>query len=431
MTTIFQSKIAIVWLFVFLLCGGKSVFGQSNPFQDKLTNLVRLNSYPLKIQNGNLTGDGAKLIDDSLSNTQFVALGEWHNRRAVHLFGGALFNLLHSKHGFNYLALEEDPYLGRLCSESSRNGGGAAILKLALRYPNAFHLLTEEELEMIGGIGRRSTAKSDPIWGLNQVFGATHIYERLLKIAPNAKARTIVEKLLKMALGYEKERFQKNVHYLAAIAKPADFDELRKGFSPKKDSEAEWLIDHLALSNEIFAPYNTKPTPAPEVFFNSGFKREMNMKHLFAERYREAQAKGDNLPKVLAMFGHLHLQRGISEQTDQFTLGNYLSELAVFNNMKSFHIYTVVDLPPVRQDWRGTIVNSIQNIGDKTDFGIVVDLRPLKAIAVTRNPDSSKLDPALRRLILSYDVFVVLRDGEAGSIEKLKTKNFHWYPDGN
>lgn len=423
-----------IFALVFVICSG-ILHGQqisqtkSDPLLDKFNDLVRTNAYPVKIENGYLTGEGERFLKTVMDKVQFVAFGEAHNRRAIHHFGGALFRLLHSQYAFNYLALEEDPYLGQLCSAASRKGGREELIKLALRYPNAFQLLTEEELEMIGDIGKISKARMDQIWGLNQVFGATHIYERLLQLAPNANASSVLQKLLNTANEYEKERFQKGRLYMSDIAKAEDFEKLRKAFRPKAGSEADRLIYQLALSNEIFSPYSAQPRPAPEAFFNSGIKRETNMKRLFAERYHEAQSKGDQVPKVMAMFGQLHLYRGLSEQTDLFTLGNYFSEIAIFHNMKSFHIYAEVDLPFAHQGWRNTLVKAIENIGDRSDDAVIVDLRPLRAFAITRNPDSSGLDQSLRRVILSYDAFLFLRDGKAGSLDRLRTPHFRWYGD--
>ena len=68
-----------------------------------------------------------------MKEVQFVAFGEEHNRRAVHQFGSALFRLLHESFGFNYLALEEDPYWGKLLSRAARKGGGEEIVSLTLR----------------------------------------------------------------------------------------------------------------------------------------------------------------------------------------------------------------------------------------------------------------------------------------------------------
>jgi hypothetical protein len=406
---------------------------QPQQLQESLESLLRANSHPFRIDNGKLAGEGANLLASAMHNVQFVAMGEWHNRRAMHHFATALFRHLHERQGFNYFALEEDPYLSKLSSRAARDGGRPAMLKLGQRYPNAFHLYTESQLDMLADIGSMSKGATDPIWGLNQVFGAAHIYERLVKIAPDANARGVAQKMLDQALEYEKERFQKNTQYIANIAKQEDFDQLRAAFRPKAGSEAEWLIEQTALSNRIFSPFVTKPRPPSPVFYKSWVTRETNMKHLFADRYREAQAKGDKLPKVLAFFGGFHLYRGLSESTDIYTLGNFLSELAIFNKMQSFQIFAIVDDPDVRKGWQGPIaqvaseVAANSKVEGKAAEAVIIDLRPL--IPFARR--SKELDPNIRRLILGYDVFVVMRDSELGSLEKLKTPKFRWYPEGN
>ena len=78
--------------------------------EEGLEDLLRANAYQIQIKNGALSGSGVTFLANSLDNVQFVALGEAHNKRAVHQFGEALFRLLHDKYKFNYLALEEDPY---------------------------------------------------------------------------------------------------------------------------------------------------------------------------------------------------------------------------------------------------------------------------------------------------------------------------------
>lgn len=407
-------------LFCLLLLGALTAAVEAQA--DSFENLLRANAFEIQIQDGRLSGKGAEIITASLDGVQFVALGEEHNKRAVHAFGGALFRLLHDKHGFNYLALEEDAYWCKMLSEAARAGGGEAVVNLALRYPNAFHLLTENEMQMIGEVGKTSGSKN-AIWGLNQVFGAAHVYERLVKIAPDKAARAVAQRLLEQSLEYEKERFQKNVHYLVQIARPEDFEALRNAFRPAKNSEADFLIGQLALSNRIFAPYVAQPRPAAAVFYESGKMRELNMKRLFAERYREAQKAGDALPKVLAMFGQLHLYRGLSERTEQYTLGNYLSELANFNNQKSLHIYTAVDADYVYKGAFEPLARIASEIAGNKSAGAVIDLRPLFDYART----SKEMKPELRRLIMSYDVFLFLRDAETGSTKSLQTPNYRWY----
>ena len=385
--------------------------------------LLRSNAYPFTISGGKLRGPGAELIESRTADVQFVAVGEEHNRRGVHEFTGALFAYLAANRGFQYLALEEGPYVGKLLSDAARSGGREGVLALARRYPNAFHMYTESEFAMIADVGRTSTAPTDPIWGVNQIFGAMHIYERLLTFAPDAKARAVAQHLLDESKEYEAERFQKNILYMSAVAKPEDFERLRSAFHPSPGSEADFLISQMALSNQIFAPYVVKPPPPSEAFYESGERRERNMKLLFAADIRKAEAAGVTHPKVVAMLGQLHLYRGLSERTDQYTFGNFLSELATFDGMKSLHLYTTINAPFELKSKREPLVQAaLDRMGEAS--GVVIDLRPL--IQTARKDPA--VDPELRHLILGFDFFVFLRDAEQGSYESLRTPHFRWYP---
>lgn len=393
--------------------------GRAAQSAGSLVDRLRANASPFGITDGRLSEGGAQFLESATDGVQFVALGEEHNTRALPALTTALFRLLHERHGFEYLALEEGPHLGRLLSRAVRSGGPDAVLALGRRHPNAFHMYTEGELQMIGDIGRISMA-AEPIWGLNQEFGALHVYQRLVEIAPDARARMVASKFLDQARAYEGERFQKNVHYMVAIARPEDFARLREVFQPKAGSEAERLIEQTALSNRIYAPYGATPAPSAEAFHESGRTRETNMKDLFAKLYRQAEARGKSAPKVLIKSGHVHLYRGLSPRSELFTLGNFLSEFAILNGRKSFHLYAIVDRPYVREGWLAPFAEAAL-AGEATVF----DLRPLFVWA-RRN---DVLDPNVRRLILAHDALVFLRDGAPGSLEKLRTPNFRWYPD--
>jgi hypothetical protein len=119
-----------------------------------------------------------------------------------------------------------------MLSDALRSGGLQSVVALAKRYPNAFHMYTEEEFAVIADAGKTSTAPTAPIWGLNQVFGAAHVYERLVALARGGEARGVAQRLLNEALEYEGERFEKNVHYMGTVARAEDFEHLRAAFHP-------------------------------------------------------------------------------------------------------------------------------------------------------------------------------------------------------
>lgn len=114
--------------FIFYLILGAALFVKINAQGDSFENLLRSNTFPIRVEGGKLSGTGADLLAASLADVQFVALGEEHNKRAVHEFGGALFRLLHERYDFNHLALEEDPFWCKMLSETAKNSGSSGAV---------------------------------------------------------------------------------------------------------------------------------------------------------------------------------------------------------------------------------------------------------------------------------------------------------------
>jgi hypothetical protein len=400
-----------------IFSAGIATAQQTNPVLDSL---ISRNSATFTLTDGRMSGLGAEQIITAARGAHFVVIGENHNTRAIPELTVALFRDLHARYGFNYLALEEGPALGRQLSQAVRGGKPDGAFRLGLRFPNAFHMYTEEELRMIDRVGAISNAKKEPIWGLNQEFGMLHVLERLIQIAPTASARAAADQLRLQAVQYEAERFAQNVFFLAAVMKPADFGKLRNAYRPAPGSEADRLIRQVELSNAIYAPYNTKPTPSFLEFYESGKAREENMKRLFAQNYREAMRTDGGPPKVLVKSGHVHVNRGLGRSNETFTLGNFLSELATFNEAHALNLYVLLNWQDLPQSFLAPFVPHIV-----TNTNTVFDLRPLQPWAAQQRLE--KLHPELRRALVGYDFLIILNDMTPGSVEKLRTPRFRQY----
>jgi hypothetical protein len=385
-----------------------------------LDSLISRNYTTFTLQAGVLSGPGAGQILAASDGAQFVALGENHNTAAIPDFTVALFKELHDRYGFNHVALEEGPVIGEALSRSARNNSNASAVQLGLRWPSAFHMYTEEELRMMDRLAAVSTG-ARPLWGVNQEFGAAHVLARLVEIAPTARAREAAQVLLKTALDYEAERFMQNKAFISSVLRPADLAALRESYASQRGSEADFLIEQLALSNTIYAPYSTTPTPHFTAFFESGYQREQNMKHLFARYYREQLAHGEP-PKVLVKSGHVHLNRGVGPSNEVLTLGNFLSELATFEGGHSVHLYVLLNWSELATSFFAPFARHIQ-----PTTNTVFDLRPIHAWAAKGKLPN--LDPRLQRVLCGYDFVVILNDMKLGSIEALKTPRFRRYPE--
>jgi erythromycin esterase-like protein len=87
-----------------------------------LDSVVTANSRTLRLEHGILTGEGAAFLLNEAGSSRFVALGEQHNRIEIPELTTALFRALQANSGYQYLADERDPVVGRIVSSAPVRG---------------------------------------------------------------------------------------------------------------------------------------------------------------------------------------------------------------------------------------------------------------------------------------------------------------------
>jgi hypothetical protein len=323
-------------------------------------------------------------------------------------FASALFRLLHEREGFNYFADEQEPWMCHAVSCPPLRGNFEGIAALHRKYPNAFTFQGDEEMAMLAEIGRLSTAKGDPIWGLDQVFGALHILESL--DPPNGAARNRTRELIDIVRPLETKRFVEGQRYVLEAGGLDDLVALKKLYGPKDD----FLLDQLILSMRVYKNWLSAAKEKKPTGYESNREREENMKALFMRKYREAERIDGKQPKVLLKFGHWHLFRGMSPGS-VFTLGNFASELATSNDKQLFSIGIFLDDGPGSQrdvmkfaPWAKPFIDA------STGSWTVIDLRPIRAYA--HAGQLGALDPNLRRFIFGFDAILVGHSAHAATI---------------
>jgi hypothetical protein len=141
-------------------------------------------------------------------------------------------------------------------------------------------------------------------------------------------------------------------------------------------------------------------------------RRETVMKEFFLAHYRAA---GDK-PKVMTVFGQNHLHRGI-DRRGVSTLGNFIAELAIAENVQSFHV--VLFAAGGRINFFG--IQDIDQRKDDPGFGVfasaarypatLFDLRPIRRALHQIAPDTlSASDSAVLFWADSYDAIVCYRE---------------------
>jgi erythromycin esterase-like protein len=316
--------------------------------------LVERHSVPLSFENGRLSGPGSDLLLNEARNAQFVILGEIvsHVDREQPNLMAALFSQLQAQHGFNYIAVEQDPFGMEMVSKEPVRGNLDLIVDRARRFPYAMTFINDEELRLFSHVGRTSRGRWAPIWGFDQVFGAALPLEELIPLAPNAAAAAEARALLSDAQrheqlvpdqgGWQGTRNFDTGHFVSQqSSQNVDrFRRLRQLYAPLPGGRADHLLRQLELSSEIFSFYlrsrELSSEGAPLGYSNASV-REQLMKDLFMENYRHALAADGTLPRVLIKAGNNHLMRG-RNMTNVYTLGAMLHEFAITNRMNALSI---------------------------------------------------------------------------------------------
>jgi hypothetical protein len=405
----------VLALAVLLLTKPEAASGLAQPPRPAIERLLVENARSVALADGKLSGPGADLLLEAAGAAQFFVIGEQHNAKEIPEFTTALFRQLGRNHGYAHLALEQDPVAVARASAAPLRGSLDRIAEFARRYPAAFTFRTDQELAMIAEAGRTGSLVR-PVWGLDQVFGATHVMDRLVEIAPDRKTRARTAALSDEVRRVEAEHLARKTRFMSAdIERPAEFLALKDFYRRAPGSEADLLITQLFKSLQIYRDWSLA-RQGQLTRYRQSFEREENMKHLFMVNYRAAQDGGKKHPKVLLKFGHNHSIRG-ANRSGILTLGNFASEFAKSNGQRSFHLAIYAN-----NDEAGYY----DILSGDPDYGAlmraasprkwaVVDLRPLRPAAFSGSVPALTVEQ--RNLIFGFDAVLLIGSQAHGTYE--------------
>ncbi len=341
-----------------------------------------------------------RLIADGAA-AQYFLIGEQHATADIAHFGTAVHKALAAR-GYTHAAYEVGPYSMDHAERLVRSGKGR--LAEFIRQPGYSFVLPflffQEEVDLAEQIVAASPDKQDALWGLDQEFvGATPIAVELLR----GWARTPAQHAAVDALA---AKGKANTQLIGA-ANWSEFAPVETAFSD--NATARDLIAALKLSNEIYAPFTGRGGTG----YDGNLRRETYMKTNFAARFAEAERRTGRAPKVFLKFGGYHAQRGISG-TNVPSLGNFLAEWGL---PRGFRLVNVM-----AECVGGEMINpasgkpapcapyfstdsAIAKL-PKTNPLTLIDLRPMRPLLRRM----TGLDEETRRLILSFDYYLAIKD---------------------
>jgi hypothetical protein len=371
--------------------------------------LVSEHGHPVAEEDGELTGPGLEVLHEALDGTLFLALGELHGSREVPRIAGHLFHELQARHGYEYLAVENGPFIMEDLHAPGVRGDLERMARLAVRYPMSLHMGSLEELGLIEGVMRSSRARSRPVWGVGQVTGALHLLDPMIEHTPDEGLAGRLLELREEVAETEERRFELppdsagEAAYLGRFGDESLFRELREAYAPLPGSaEARWFDGLIRTSRFHRGQRGGEPGP-----YRSHHEREEWIRDRFLEHYGEAQARGDREPRVIVKLGETHLARGFGP-TWVSTLGNLLAELAYARGAHSVHLLAVPILPP--DSPFPALPERLAPLleGAEADGWTLVDLRPLRRSGEMAS--LREMDRNVHDAILGWDFLLVIRD---------------------
>jgi hypothetical protein len=372
---------------------------------------------PLILDGSRLSGPGAAMLTQAVSESQFVLVGEDHLTQQIPQFVSAICDAMHP----DAYAVEAGPdavkFVGSLLRSPNRLAQMAARSKA---HPNNMAFLDiREENDLAAHCAAASANPQFELWGLDQEFvgSAGTLLESMKATGPGPKSLAAIAATQAME--------QQSLKDLLATGNPGKFfllastdvdtQPLADAIAADGNAETQRLMREFTLSRTIYR-LNADGSP------DSNRLRAILMKRHFLPKYLALQAKQAS-PRVLFKFGDNHVGKGFNV-LQQLDIGDFVAELADSEQAQSLHIlvlgargthagFTGVGKPLAHEPfvmtddpdykWLELAVADLlpQNSDAKAQVLTLFDLRKLRFHGIDFSPE-------WRRAVYGYDLLVLI-----------------------
>lgn len=356
-------------------------------------------AHTFNITNNQLVGQGADLLMDKLSASQFVLLGEQHFSPEISELTNALLPKLRGA-DFGYFAVEVGPYsaqkmVSMINTEQSLFDFNTSFHSKYNDIPIPFFDGKKDEQFL-----KTAIREQFKIWGIDQEFYSSQLFliDELYKLSPNKSSVTphYIQSKQFLETEFKKDATTKGHHMFTNLL---NSETLKSFFNKCGTEKQQSMISELVSSWEIYALNEVKK------YKKNNFTRMQYMKRKFGEYYKTA-SKTTSLPKVFVKMGSMHLARG-KNWLGIYDLGNLTKELSYFNGTKSTSIncfarywkgedgkvYDYLD----EED--GKVFQPILELARK-DKWVLIETKPILQLA---KKEKMKLPSDLQILISGFD----------------------------
>ena len=383
-------------IFIFLL----SILSTTLFAQEKLKSFdISEFAHAFEINKDIIEGAGIKILENRISKSQFLLLGEQHYSPEISEFTNAILPKL-KQSNFKYFAVEVGPnstekMITVIKEQNSLFDFNTNFYSNYKDIPFPFFDGKKDELFLKTAIN-----ENFEIWGIDQEFWSSHLFliDEIYNLSDKKDLIKPYYDTAKQFLIEEFKKDQKNKNY-PMCTNLLESSILKSFFEKCKNEKQNKIIADLITSWEIYAFNETKK------YSENNFTRMKYMKRKFGENYRIA-LKTDSLPKVFVKMGSMHIARG-QNWLGIYDLGNMIKELSYFNGTESTSINCFARFS---QDKDGTIYDYLDDEDGKAyqpilelakkDKWVLIETKPILELVKKKKIE---LNSDLKILISGFD----------------------------
>lgn len=394
---------------------GKLPAPENPPTSSALVDALRNARFDLRLEKGALAGTGVPVLERAIHDARYVLIGEDHVTSEIPQLTAAVCDLM-APLGLSAMAVETGPQVAEFVAASFGKADRVErMARLLQKYPDSVAFLNiRQENDLVAHCAQVARTNHFQLWGLDQEYigSAGWLLDQILATHPTG---AVVAALTKLRAEEREDATRAaesgDVSNLFLLkASDAELRDVSAVLQRGGSTTANRLFQALIESHEIYVK-NLQGSP------ESNNQRARLLKQNFRLDLQSLAGSHASKSKILVKFGDWHLYRGFNP-LHQRDLGNYIAEVADGEGSTSLHI-CVLGAKGTHRGYGGyhrptKLAEFV--LDEDRDYAWTkpaVDMQlpgswTLYDLRRLRFQQLGNIDPAMERLIYSYDLLIMI-----------------------
>jgi hypothetical protein len=391
-----------------------AVTGQAQNSEQLGPDLIREHTTYFTLTDGG-TFEQADSLLAMAEASQFLALGELHNRYQLSRFSEALLDTAAS-FGYRYFAVETGPVSAEKLEQLASEEGRQAVSDFYDEYSRGLLSIVpipfftgEADLDML----ITAVDEGYDLWGIDQeyAFSTKYLVNELAEISEtplNEEQQELLRSLNRsMFWMYPRAQIFRSYDLSCTLKNSEELQAYLESFSEDDNREVAAIKDAIRTSLDIYCMYESGN------YDDNNRTRIAYFKSNFDEQYSRAAetamaSEPDSLPRVILKMGSFHAGRERSP-LNYYDIGNHLQTMADSLGTRSLHIRFLnryIDGEDMTENENYQSSRRLASVGE-TDRWAMIDVRPIRRMLESGTLTANNFET---REIINYDLILIMPD---------------------